>query len=689
MSTPGGHDWGWADPSRPVGGTKVSPNRPPVVPEDPEVILDRAVWRMSVLKVVLLLGLGGLALRAGVLMLLPNERLQAKATVQFQHAVTVEAPRGEILARDGEVLATTVEMPSLHADPSLLDPNDAPALARALALILQKDEARILRQLRRANRQDVTLARQLSPKKLEEVRGLAPRGVLWSRSVSTRYYPGRHFGAQLLGVVGHQGRGLEGVELALDSYLRGDTFMYIQERDRQGRAISTAPGIRQMAKPGDTVQLSLHRGVQQAAELALDDLMERSDPHSASAVVVDVKTGEILAMANRPTTNPNDRASRDVSALKNHAAVDAHEPGSVMKPFIVALALEKGIVTESTWVDCENGRWLVGRIPIHDDHKHKVVRLSEVIKFSSNIGAAKLALQLGAASTIEGLQAFGFAEKTGLKLPAEVRGYLRQVGKIKPIELATTAYGQGMTSTTLQLASAYAVLGNEGMRMRPYLVAQIRDHAGNLQLQNGPRQLGQVVSKDVAKSVVRMMETVLEEGGTGTLARVPGYSAAGKTGTAQRVVSGEPGYSATERVASFAGLVPASNPRIAIAVVADRPQNKSRFGGTVAGPAFSMIAAQSMRVLGIPEDRPEEGGESGSQASQGTQQTVEHPVELVWGDEGLVIPDVQGLAMRDVLALVDGSGLELSMQGAGVAIEQVPPPGGLLMAGERLEVRFQ
>jgi cell division protein FtsI (penicillin-binding protein 3) len=186
-----------------------------------------------------------------------------------------------------------------------------------------------------------------------------------------------------------------------------------------------------------------------------------------------------------------------------------------------------------------------------------------------------------------------------------------------------------------------------------------------------------------------MMETVLEDGGTGTLARVPGYSAAGKTGTAQRVVSGEPGYSATERVASFAGLVPASNPRIAIAVVADRPQNKSRFGGTVAGPAFAMIAAQSMRVLGIPEDRPEEGGESGSQALRIPQQVVEHPVELVWANEGLVIPDVQGLAMRDVLALVDGSGLELSLQGAGVAIEQVPPPGALLMAGDRLEVRFQ
>jgi cell division protein FtsI (penicillin-binding protein 3) len=687
MSTPGGQDWGWADPSRSVTGPRPSNARPPVVPEDREVILDRAVWRMSVLKVVLLLGLACLGLRAGVLMLLPNERLQAKATIQFQHAVTVEAPRGEILARDGEILATTVEMPSLHADPSLLDPAAVDDLAAELAKILQKDESRILRQLRRSSRQDVTLARQLSPEKLEEVRGLAPRGVLWSRSVATRYYPGREFASQLLGVVGHQGRGLEGVELALDSYLRGDTFMYIQERDRRGRAISTAPGIRQMAKPGDTVQLTLHRGVQQAAELALADLVVRSEPVSASAVVIDVQTGEILAIANRPTSNPNDSMNRDVKAFKNHALVDAHEPGSVLKPFVVALALKHGLVGKHTLVDCENGLWYVGRVAIHDDHKHKVVPLSDVIKFSSNIGAAKQALALGAEFTIEGLKDFGFAAQTGIQVPTEVSGRLREPDRILPIELATTSYGQGMTATTIQLASAYAVLANGGMRMQPYLVAEIRDHAGHLQLQNGPRQLGQVVSKDVAQTVVDMMETVLEDGGTGTAARIPGYSAAGKTGTAHKVVDGV--YSQTERVASFVGLVPADNPRIAIAVVVDSPQKKSRYGGTVAGPAFSMIGAQAMRVLGVPEDRPETSAREMTEARPLTTGQAELPPELIWSEEALVVPDVQGLAMRDVLALVDGSGLQVSLEGIGVAFAQAPEPGARLVAGERLEVRFR
>jgi cell division protein FtsI (penicillin-binding protein 3) len=395
-----------------------------------------------------------------------------------------------------------------------------------------------------------------------------------------------------------------------------------------------------------------------------------------------------LAIANRPTTNPNDRVKRKISAFKNHAAVDAHEPGSVMKPIVIALALEAGVVSKNSYVDCENGRWRVGGSTIHDDHAHKVVTLSEVIKFSSNIGAAKQALALGAEGTIEGLKAFGFAEKTDIRLPAETRGFLRDPEKIRTIELVTTAYGQGMTASTLQLASAYAVLGNGGMRMQPYLISEIRDHAGHIQLQNGPRQLGQVVSNEVAATVVDMMETVFEEGGTATMARVPGYTAAGKTGTAQKVVDGV--YSIDERVASFVGLVPANNPRIAIAIVVDGPQKNSRYGGTVAGPAFAKIGAQAMRVLGVPEDRPE-FGKALPQApdSSHASSTLRIQPELVWAESALVVPDVQGLAMRDVLALVDGSGLELSLQGAGVAVAQAPVAGSRLMPGERLEVRFK
>ena len=687
MSVGGGPSWGGTGYSGSPDSRRPRRPRPPVLPEDPEVILDRAVWRITMLKAVLVICLGLLGLRAGVLMMFEDERLQAKAAVQFQRAVTVEAPRGEILARDGEILATTVEMPSLHADPSMLDPASVDELADTLSEILGSDRAWIARQLRRTNRRDVTLSRQLAPEKLEKVRGLAPRGVIWSRSVSTRYYPGREFAAQLLGVVGHQGRGLEGLELSLDRYLRGDTFMYIQERDREGRAISAAPGIRQMARPGDSVHLTLHRGIQQAAEQALDAAVERSEPIAASVVVVDVKSGEVLAVANRPTTNANDRAGRDISAFKNHAAVDNYEPGSVLKPFVVALALDEGLLSEHSPVDCEGGLWRIGRTPIHDDHKYKVITLSEVIKVSSNIGTAKQAIALGAATTLEGLRAFGFGEETGLRLPAETSGFMRSADTIRPIELATTSYGQGMTSSTLQLAASYAVLGNRGMRMRPYLVSEIRDHAGHLQLQNGPRQLGQVVAPEVADTVVRMMRTVFEEGGTASHLEVPGYSLAGKTGTAQKVVDGQ--YSPTERVASFAGVVPASDPQIAIAVVVDGPQSRSRYGGTVAGPVFVDIASQAMRVLGIPEDLPQDRGTAIDLQGAAPEDSDIPPPELRWEEDSLVIPDVSGLAMRDVLALVDGSGLELSLQGSGQAFSQTPDAGSQLMPGERLEVRFQ
>jgi len=659
-----------------------------VRPEDPDVVLDRAVWRMTVLKLSLVFALGMLGVRAGYLMLMPDERLQAKAAGQFQSAVTVEAPRGDILGRNGEVLATTVEMPSLHADPSLLSPEAVIPLAQKLSSVLGKDKAVLISKLSRSKRRDVLLSRQISPEKIDSIRALAPRGVLWTRQVPTRYYPGRNSAAQVLGAVGKSGRGLEGVELALDSYLRGDTFMYIQERDRRGRAISASPGLRQMARPGGTVQLTLHRGVQQAAEEALDALVERSEPLSASAVVVDVRTGEVLAVANRPTTNANDSMNRDVNAFINHAAVDAHEPGSVLKPLVMALAVEDGLVDQGTYVDCENGRWRVGGRIINDDHPHKVVTASEVIKYSSNIGIAKKALELGPHRVIQGLESFGFSEKTGLYLPAEVSGKLRRPDKIRTIELATTSYGQGMTATTLQLAASYATLGNGGMRMRPFLVSEIRDYAGNLQLKNSPMQVGQVVSPESAQSVVRMMETVLDEGGTGTMAVVDGYRAAGKTGTAQKVVDRV--YSPTERVASFVGLVPANNPRIAIAVVVDAPQKGSRYGGTVAGPAFAQIAEGSMRLLGVPKESglqsvPTDAKDKAFDAEQ----LPPPPTEIVRVDDSLVVPDMQGLAMRDVLAVVDGTGLELSLKGVGVAIAQAPAAGTKMSPGDRLEVQFQ
>jgi cell division protein FtsI (penicillin-binding protein 3) len=544
-------------------------------------------------------------------------------------------------------------------------------------------------QLSRNHREDVTLLHQLEPSRLEEVRGLAPRGVLWSRAVQPRFYPGRELGSQVLGLVNHTGRGREGVEAALDSTLRGDTFSYIQQRDRRGRAISPAPGMRQIAEPGDTVELTIDYRIQFAAEEALDRLVEDHAPTAVSAVVIDVQTGAVLAIANRPNSNLNDRESRDPADMRNHAVADAYEPGSVMKPFIVALAIDDGQVTPETLIDCEQGRWRVGRSRIGDHgHKFGLISLTDIIRYSSNIGSAKVALELGAERVVEGLEGFGFSQRTGIELPAEVRGVLGDPASVRPIELATLGYGQGkITATAIQIATAYAALGNGGLRMQPYIVSQIMNDAGQVQLRNGPKAAEQVVSPETAGAVIEMMRTVIDSG-TGTAAQVRGYTAAGKTGTAQKVVDGV--YSSTDYVATFAGLVPAINPRVAIVVMADSPPGINHFGGVVSGPAFSYIAERTMAIMGVPEDSPNTVAVATDSSTDPV--AVEEPVfsSLLWATtDAYLVPDVAGMAMRDVLALIDGAGLELALFGSGYAESQNPLPGTSISVGELLEVRFQ
>ncbi|MCP4804093.1 MAG: transpeptidase family protein [Proteobacteria bacterium] len=653
--------------------------------EDLDLVLGRARYRAAVVAGLVALGYGAIVLRAAPLMLLEDERLQAKAAIQFQRAVEVRAPRGDIRAADGTLLATTVPMPALHADPSVIPQEQVPVLAQDLAELIGGDAEWIEGQLRRTTRRDVKLAFQISPEVEDEVEALDPGNALWTPDAPTRFYPGRDLAAQVLGVTGLDGRGMEGLESALDDDLRGTTFRYVQQRDRRGRAISTELEGRSRALAGDTVWLTIDPYVQRVTEDALDQIMEKSEPLSAFAVVMDVETGAILALGNRPVTNPNDRFNRSADGLRNHAIADAHEPGSVMKPFVVSLAVDDGIARPTTLIDCEGGRYRIGRTTIKDDHAHDVVTLSEVVKYSSNIGTAKLAFEMGADRVVAGLKDYGFTTRTGLSVPGEVRGFLRDPAKIKPIELATTAFGQGMTSTGIQLASALQALGNEGLSVQPYLVERIEDRHGQLEFAHEHEELLQVVSEESARQTVEMMATVFEDGGTGQRVRIPGYTAAGKTGTAQKVVDGK--YSPTARVSSFVGLAPANDPRIAIVVVTDTPTEGSRYGGTVSGPAFRDIGQATLRYLGVEEDRLDEDDVI-VHVNDEPAVALARP-ELTWTTEGAIrVPDMSGLSMRDALAVVDGAGFALALVGSGTVSEQLPAAGAALQPGERLALRF-
>ena len=670
-----------------------APTKPPVTPPQAEslgLVVDRARYRSTLVVAMVALGYLVLAVRATPLMVMEDSRLEAQAALQFQRSVEVEAPRGNILARDGSVMATTVMMPSVHADPKYLDPADVEGLARALAPLLDKDADALVRRLSNHERRDVLLATEVAPDRLAAIKALDPGRVLFTRNRPTRYYPSREGAVQVLGVVGHQGRGVEGIERELDRHLRGSTFRYVEERDADGRVISTQFEARSRAKAGGQVTLTLDPYIQRTAEEALDQVVERSKPHSATAVVLDAQTGEVLAMASRPSTNPNDRRNRTVAGMANHAVTDAHEPASVIKPLVVAIALEEGLYTPSTLVDCEGGSHRFGRSrrPIRDDHPHDVVTVSEVVKYSSNIGTAKIAFALGAERTVRGLEGFGLNARTLVGLPGETRGVIRSPETIKPIELATTAFGQGMQASAIQIASAYQTLANKGVRMQPYIISEVRDRYGQIKVRNQPEGIGRPISEKTAGQILEMLASVLEEGGTGTRSRIPGYTAGGKTGTGQKVVDGR--YSATARVASFAGVAPARDPRIVIVVMVDTPTEGSRYGGTVAGPAFSLIGQRTLRYLGVPQDAPVEEEPDSSPAAE-SEPVIQAPLvtELSWTPEGaLRVPDLAGLSMRDALVTLQGSGLELSVQGSGLLVDQRPSAGSALHSGQRIELVF-
>jgi len=678
------------------------PNKRAPKTPDPDVRA-RGIRRSRIIGGIIGLCYVGLSVQAARIMLTPNPQLENKARVQFEQAIEVQGRRGDVLARDGSILATTAELYAVHLDPSRINkagPEAAAQVATALASVLDVEASPIQQRLeKRKDKQDILLTRGLTPQASEAVKAAlkplisenyALKGAVWLDAEQRRFYTGKSHAAPIIGLVGHNGSGAAGIERTMDSTLRGEIHKYVQWRDRRGRRVTAdAP----TASAGDTVVLTLDRRLQHISEEALQTAMVETGAESAWAIVMDVETGEVLALANRPTQNPNDTASLRMDSFKNRAALDAYEPGSVFKPFVAAAAIEEGLYRPDSFINCENGAWLVGRKVIHDDHPKGVITVSEVIKYSSNIGAAKLAFKLGAERTIEYLQDLGFGRYSGLSLPGETRGVLRRADNIKPIELATTSYGHGVSVNAIQLASALATLGNEGVRMEPMLVREIRDGHGNVLETFFPEEDRRIFSPETAQATIDMMVTVTEKGGTGTRAKVPGYLVAGKTGTAWKHENGS--YSSTDRIGSFVGLIPADAPKLAIVITVDTPTIGLSYGGVVAAPAFSTIAAEAMRLYGIaPDPALMELDEEDDAPPEDDTEAIPMPPqaapELVWAPGGtLVVPDLTGLSLRDALATVEGSGLQVSMTGSGRITDQHPTPGTTLAQGEAVQVVLQ
>lgn len=681
----------WAPPVRKAG------------PELDRTIVGETRARLGLARWGLVLFLSLLSVRAAyVLGTPPDAELLSWSRDFFNARVETHGQRGALLDRAGRLLAYTVELPTLYANPKAFPAAQLDAKVPLIAAATGRSEASVRALLTKAGAVEVKLGDAVDPDAAAAVlEGLKPHQA-WAVQEPIRMYPGKATAAPLVGYTDAAGAGAAGLEKVLEKELRGRTYRRMQDIDRRGDAISAGVDAERLASAGNSVRLTVDLAIQHAAERALEHAVIASRPESATAVVMDVHDGSVLAVASWPAGNPNDgNALADQSLFKNHAAMDQIEPGSVLKPFVAAAALEEGLFTPEDMIDCELGAWAVSDRTIRDDHPKGVISLTEVIKYSSNIGTAKLAFKLGAEKTLKYLSDFGFARSTGLGLPGEVPGSMRKADTIRDIELATTAFGQGMTASPVQLAAAVAALANDGVRMKPRLVDAVLNRSGHVESLRSGVEDRRVVSESTARAVNLMMETVTEEGGTGTRARVPGYRVAGKTGTAQKVENGV--YSPTKRVGSFVGFLPADRPEIAVAVMVDTPTVGSKYGGIVAAPVFAEIGDFTMKYLGIPADPP--GSPSWAPPPPGSTSpafealarapkapaatTAVAPVELVAdGQGGWILPDLAGRTVRAALAAVGAAGFDLAVEGQGRLVAQFPPPGTPARPGDRVVLHF-
>ncbi len=544
---------------------------------------------------VITAGLCGIAWRAWSLQVTDGDRYRALAAKQHALTVAIPAPRGDVIDGHGRLLAVSAEADSIWANPREI--RDVTDTADRLARLLGGDAAGLEAKLA-GGRRFVWLDRHVSPEVARAVRDARLPGIEVVKE-PRRWYPARSVGGTVIGRSDIDGNGLDGVELAMNPQLIGHRGAGRALRDVRGKKMF-ADGL-ERPEPGATVQLSLDSTIQASAETALAESVRANKAKSGVVVVVEIATGRVLAMASAPSYDPNLNEARD--GARNRAVTDAFEAGSVMKIFSIAAALDDGTVTPDTEFDLGGGQLRIGRArPIHDLHNDPYLTVGGIIKRSSNVGAAKIALRFGAPKLYAALRRFGFGARTGIELPGEQVGMLRDGARWRDIELATISYGLGLTVTPLQIAAALAVFGNHGMYREPRIVDRVIDADGTLLYQAAPAER-RVVSDATATAMLAMLATTFEGGkqnGTASKIVVPGFRCAGKTGTAHKYDPLTKAYAEDRYLSTFGGIAPLDHPRLAIVVLIDDPSGGDYFGGTVAGPVFATVASEALRYLGVP-----------------------------------------------------------------------------------------
>jgi cell division protein FtsI (penicillin-binding protein 3) len=632
--------------------------------------------RVLLLAAVLVVAFGALGVRLGWLQVVRHAELTALAERQYSRTVTLHAQRGSIVDRHGAPLATSAGAESLFAQPrGVADPA---RVATRLARIVDLPVAD-LRGLLTSGKSFVWIKRRFDPQIAARVKDLREPGLGFLPE-PLRLYPNRELAAHVIGFEGVDG-GLEGVERAWNAELAGTPGKALVGRDALGREV-LRERILQPTSPGHGVMLTIDRTIQYVAEREIDAAWRRTRAKAAMAVAMDPRTGDVLAVAIRPTFNPNAFMDASRDDWRNRAITDPFEPGSTFKVILAAAALDAGVVTPDDRIYAENGRIRIARATIHDWKKYGWLTFTEVLQNSSNVGSIKVGLSLGRDPYYRYMTAFGFGAPTGVGLSGESRGQLREPSRWSGLSLPTMSIGQGLSVTALQMVTAFSAVANGGRLMQPRLVRATFDPDGRELRRFEPRAVRQVIAPETARTLTRMMVRVVDEG-TGHKAAIPGYEVAGKTGTAQKLDRNTGRYSRAPGVLSFVGFTPADDPRLTMLVMLDEPKTE-KWGSEAAAPIFSAIAGEVLRHLEIPpRDR-----EAVQIVTPAVRERTVPAVRLVSTAavepdpaEGPAMPDLHGRTLRQALQTLAPLGVEIAVGGRGRVVMQEPRPGTLLDPG--------
>jgi len=652
------------------------------------------VWVLAVVWMVAVVG------RLAYLQLFCYGEYLSKAQHQQQRIFEISPMRGTIYDRKGRELAVSLPMDSVFGDPAEIA--DVDTVARLLSRVLDVPAEDIATKIREAHT-PVRLARKLSPEATQRISDMNLRGVFFQKE-NRRVYPQRELAAAVLGYVDVDEKGIGGIEYSLDSQIRG----------RPGRMMVMADGRRHWydrreaaADPGASVVLSIDETIQYIAEKELATAIEQTHAKAGTVVVQDPNSGELLAVANWPDFDPNDAGSYSSDVRMDRAVSAAYEPGSTFKVLTLTGAIENHVVSPDEMIDCQMGSILVAGRLIHDWHPFGTLTVRGVLANSSDVGAIKIALRLGAPRFYDTIRAFGIGQPTGIELPGENRGLLRPIENWSANSIGSLAIGQEVSVTPIQIVSAISAVANGGTLYRPRIVREIRESGAELPHPEAAPQ--PVTDGHTAATMRELMEDVMLEG-TGKHSQLDGYTSGGKSGTAQKIDPATGRYSATQYNSSFVGFAPVNDPAVAILVVLDSPEGEHH-GGLVGGPVFKRIAEQVLAYLGVPHDiatpsdvetakklqaAPESGQVSAAAdaakarfaeaVAKGSETSA--PTVAFAGEDAVAVPDLGGQTVRGVMETCSRIGLVPLLIGSGVAVEQFPSGGAQVLRGSRLTVRF-